>query len=156
MDLIASDFAGATVYIDVTIVSPVVVSSYHLMQAAKKPGYAALRAEYGKRQRYAVQNIVPFAIELGGRPGPTALKFIRELFRTDGAVRDQGIADAWSTLSSALHSATATQINKTGQPHQQHHTTSNTQQQQPPQPQPQPQPQQPPHANQPPTAAAGT
>ena len=112
MDLIITNLGGCTVYIDVTIVSPVVTPPYHLMQAATKPGYAALRAEYGKRQRYPIPNLIPFAIELGGRPGPTALQFIRRLFREEGATRDRRIADAWSSLSTALHSATANQLNR--------------------------------------------
>ena len=116
MDLIVTNLNGRTVYIDVTIVSPVIVSPFHLAQAANKPGYAALRAEFGKRQRYPIPNLIPFAIEIGGRPGPAARTFIRDLFREDGAARDQSIADAWSTLSTALHSATAHQLNKTAKP----------------------------------------
>ena len=114
MDLIITNVVGAATYVDVCIVSPILANQYHLTQAANKPGYAALRAEYGKRQRYPVPNMIPFALELGGRPGPTAKLFIRQLFSTDGATTDQRIADAWSTISTALHSAVATQINKTG------------------------------------------
>ena len=84
MDLLVTDFMGARAYIDVTIVSPVVHTAYHLASAAKKPGYAALRAEYGKRQRYPVPNIIPFVLELGGRPGPTVVRFVRDLFKFDG------------------------------------------------------------------------
>ena len=113
MDLLITDLMGARTYIDVTIVSPIVNTAYHLAAAAKKPGYAALRAEYGKRQRYPTPDIVPFVLELGGRPGPTALRFIRDLFKHEGATRTQSIADAWSTLSSTLHSSTAEQIHKT-------------------------------------------
>ena len=114
MDLVVADFGGSTVYIDVTIVSPVLADPHHLAQAAKTPAYAALRAEFGKRKRYPVPNMIPFALELGGRPGPSAQRFIRELFRVEGAGRDQGIADAWSAISSALQGATARQLNKTG------------------------------------------
>ena len=116
MDLIITNLNGRTIYIDVTIVSPVLCSPYHLLQAATKPDYAALRAEFGKRQRYPIPNLLPFAIEIGGRPGPTAHKFIRDLFREEGSTRDQRIADVWSSLSTALHSATALQLNKTAQP----------------------------------------
>ena len=138
MDLIITNFAGVVTYIDVCIVSPILANQHHLVQAAKKTGYAALRAEYGKRQRYPVNTMIPFALELGGRPGPTAKLFIRELFRTEGATTDQRIADAWCTISTALHSATSKQINKTGTPHPQ-------QQQHPP-----------PHIPQPPAAAGST
>ena len=112
MDIITTDLAGARLYIDVTIVSSVVAHAYHLAQAAIKPSYAAGRAEFGKRQRYPTNNILPFAMEIGGRPGPSALRFIRQLFRTPGADRTIQIADAWSTLSTALHGAVATQLNK--------------------------------------------
>ena len=117
MDLIVTDYAGKTQYIDVTIVSPVVVNQSHLSSAANKPGYAALRAEYGKRQRYPVDTIIPFAMEIGGRAGPTAQLFIRDLFKTEGSARDINIADAWSSISSALHTATSSQISSTATRH---------------------------------------
>ena len=118
MDILTTDFTGSRLYIDVTIVSSVVAHAHHLAQAANKPSYAAMRAEFGKRQRYPTDNILPFAMEIGGRPGPSALRFIRQLFRTPGADRTLQIADAWSTLSTALHGAVATQLNKsfTSQP----------------------------------------
>ena len=116
MDLILTNLGGRTVYIDVTIVSPIVTSPYHLMQAATKPAYAAMRAEYGKRQRYPIPDLIPFALEIGGRPGPAAQQFIRSLFREEGATRDRRIADAWSTLSTALHSATSHQLNRSAVP----------------------------------------
>ena len=112
MDLIVTNHTGKTQYIDVTVVSPVVNNPSHLSNAAKKPGYAALRAEYGKRQRYPVDAIVPFALELGGRPGPTAQTFVRDLFTTEGSTRDISIAGAWSSISSALHDFTSSQIHK--------------------------------------------
>ena len=123
MDLIVADLGGAITYIDVAVVSPVVATAQHLAGAARTPGYAALRAEFGKRQRYPVNNIVPFVMELGGRAGPSAQKLIRDLFKTEGSARDQSISDVWATLSSALHSATAHQINKTGHTHAAPNTT---------------------------------
>ena len=116
MDIITTDFTGARIYIDVTIVSSVVAHRYHLAQAANKPSYAAMRAEYGKRQRYPTGNIIPFALEIGGRPGPSALRFIRQLHRTPGTDRSLRIADAWSTISTALHGAVSTQLNKSASP----------------------------------------
>ena len=116
MDIITTDFAGSRLYIDVTIVSSVIAHPYHLAQAAKKPAYAAVRAEFRKRNRYPTNNIVPFALEIGGRPGPSALRFIRQLFRAPGADRTLRIADAWSTISTALHGAVATQLNKSTTP----------------------------------------
>ena len=114
MDLIVADLGGGPTYIDVAVVSPVVATAPHLAGAAKKPGYAALRAEFGKRQRYPVNNIVPFVLELGGRAGPSAQKFVRDLFKTEGSARGQSISDVWANLSSALHTATACHIIKTG------------------------------------------
>ena len=116
MDILVTDSMGARAYIDVAIVSPIVHTAYHLAAAAKKPGYAALRAEYGKRQRYPVPNIIPFVLELGGRPGPTALRFVRDMFKLDGASRAHTIADVWATISSTLQSSIADQIHKTHTP----------------------------------------
>ena len=139
MDIIVTDISGRRTYVDITVVSSVVANAYHLACAANKPGYAAMRAEYGKRQRYPTDNIIPFALEIGGRPGPTALRFIRQLFRTDGADRTQSIADAWSTLSTALHGATAQQLNNST--HIPHSPTAL--------PQPEPNPAAPPQLHQP-------
>ena len=48
MDLVVCNFGGRPVYIDVTVVMPVVNDPGHLLRAAQKPGYAANRAEYAK------------------------------------------------------------------------------------------------------------
>ena len=123
MDLLVTDFMGARAYIDVAVVSPAVVAAYHLASAAKKPGYAALRAEYGKRQRYPVNNIIPFVLELGGRPGPTAIRFIRDLFKLEGSSREQNIADVWTTISAALQTSIGEQLHKVHiSPTAPHHT----------------------------------
>lgn len=126
MDLLVTDIMGARTYIDVTIVSPIVHTAYHLAAAAKKPGYAALRAEYGKRQRYPIPNLIPFVLELGGRPGPTALRFVRELFKVEGSTRSQTIADVWATISSTLQSSIADQLHAAHQPLTPAHQTAPT------------------------------
>ena len=115
MDLLVTDIMGARTYIDVTIVSPIVHTAYHLAAAAKKPGYAALRAEFGKRQRCPVPNIMPFVLEIGGRPGPTALRFIHDLVKTEGASRAHSIADVWATISTTLQSSIADQLHRAHQ-----------------------------------------
>ena len=44
MGIVVTDLLGKRIYVDVTIVSSVLANAYHLLRAAKKPGYAAMRA----------------------------------------------------------------------------------------------------------------
>ena len=61
-------------------------------------------------------NIIPFVLELGGRPGLTAVRFVRDLFKFEGASREQNIADVWTTISSALQSSICEQLHKAHTP----------------------------------------
>ena len=101
---------GSVRYIDVAIVSPVVANAAHLAGASTRDGYAAKRAEAYKRNRYPIDNLVPVVIELGGRPGPTARKFVAQLFPEDEPERAKAIAQVWSTLSNVVQSAITGQL----------------------------------------------
>ena len=115
-DIIVASFTSGPKYLDVVLPSPVIANQHHLNQSANRPGYAATHMEYKKRMRYTNPNLIPFAVELGGRPGPSALRFIRDLFRHEGADRETKISDAWSLLSTTLQSSVADQILKTHNP----------------------------------------
>lgn len=82
-----------------------------MAEAANKPGHAASRAEHQTRVRYPHRDLIPFAVELGGRPGPSATKYIKSLFTTTTtAHRDFTAADAWTCISTALQAAVAEQV----------------------------------------------
>ena len=86
MDIIVMNTDGVVQYIDVAIVSPVIANANHLASAGNKDGYAAKRAEDRKRARYPIRNLVPFVIELGGRPGNLARKFVASKFQVARAL----------------------------------------------------------------------
>ena len=109
MDIIVMNLDGTVHYIDVAIVSPVIANANHLAAASLRDGYAAKRMEAHKYNRYPVRNLVPFVLELGGRPGPAARKFVSSLFAESDTTKARGIAQVWATLSSVLQSAVAGQ-----------------------------------------------
>ena len=99
---------GFPCYVDVVIVSPV-SSDHGLMNgSANKEGYMLKRAERAKHARYDTDRLVPFAMEVTGRPGPAARKFINELVKDSD---DKGLVTSqiWSCLSSVLQSAVSMQ-----------------------------------------------
>ena len=60
--------------------------------------------------RYTSSGVVPFAIEIGGRPGVRAAQFIRSLFHEEGIDTDIKITDVWATLGSCLQTGLALQV----------------------------------------------
>ena len=110
MDIIVMNLDGCVQYIDVAIVSPVIANANLLANAGRRDGYAARRAENKKKQRYQVRNLVPFVIELGGRPGNLARKFVSSLFDDEDPGKAIGISRVWSTLSCVMNSAISEQL----------------------------------------------
>ena len=110
MDIIVADLRGAVTYIDVALVSPVVQDPARITAAANRNAYAAKRMEAIKRARYPGVNLIPFVIELGGRPGPSARKLITDLFEHETQDRESSIAQAWTMLSCVLQNSIARQI----------------------------------------------
>ena len=118
MDIVVVEYGRTTHYIDVTVVSPVTQDPHFILESANKPGHAASKAEAGKRYRYPHRNLTPFAMEIGGRFGPSAITYLQSLFREPGASTDYTMSDALCPLSTALHAHTAQQICAA------HHTTA--------------------------------
>ena len=110
MDIIVVQYGSTTRYIDVTVVSPVTADHHFVIESANKPGHAASRAESFKRTRYPHAALVPFAMEIGGRLGPSAQSYLQSLFREPGASTEYTMSDAFTTLSTALHTHTSQQI----------------------------------------------
>ena len=119
MDLIATTLNGQPTYIDVAIVSPVVADPHHIARAAKKPGYAAMRAEYGKRQRYPNTQHRTFCLGAGRAARPKCPTIHTGALPARG--RHKGAVDRRRLVDHLLH---ATLIHLT--PTQQNHTTTPT------------------------------
>ena len=65
--------------VDVTVVSPFAGSDAFRAVCSRRDGYAARRASVSKRTKYDQADLVPFAIETGGRLGADARSFLRKL-----------------------------------------------------------------------------
>ena len=70
-------------------------------------GAAASREEDVKRARYPGPLLRPFVVEAHGRPGETAMSFLRDFAPSDPEVRSKVLADAWQSLSVVLQTANA-------------------------------------------------
>ena len=113
MDIVVVQYGTTTHYIDVTVVSPVTEDPHFILESANKPGHAASKAEGIKRTRYPHRALTPFAVEMGGRLGPSAITYLQSLFREPGASTDYTMTDALTTISTALHTHTAQQLYNT-------------------------------------------
>ena len=71
MDLVVHDGA-ARLLIDVTVVSPLAGDAGHIDACARREGHACRRAAAFKRGKYPHKELVPFAVETGGRLGTDA------------------------------------------------------------------------------------
>ena len=77
---------------------------------AARNGVAAAEAEDSKRLRYPGPNLVPFVVELLGRPGEDAISVLRSFAPSDPAERSTVLGHAWQTLSVLIQNAHAEQL----------------------------------------------
>ena len=97
---------GVPRWVDVAITAATTVCERSLAARAKIDGRAARDEEAVKRSRYHGR-AQPFVLEAHGRPGPSAMAFVRA-FSVDGdATASESAADAWAALSSVSQSGTA-------------------------------------------------
>ena len=73
----------------------------------QRSGAAAARAEDGKRLRYPGPSLVPFALEALGRPGQSAIAYLRSLAPTEPHARSKWLGSTWQTLSVLLQTGNA-------------------------------------------------
>jgi hypothetical protein len=78
MDLIAQDGVQRFL-VDVTVVSPYAGDASFRAACARRDGHAARRAAIHKRSKYLTEDLVPFALETGGRLGADARAFVKRL-----------------------------------------------------------------------------
>ena len=67
------------ILVEVVIVSPLAGGDSFRTACSRRDGHAARRAECVKRARYPTPDLVPFAIETGGRIGSAARAFLMRL-----------------------------------------------------------------------------
>jgi len=105
LDVVAHDGASRHL-IDVVVVSAYAGDGSFRRACARRDGHAARRAEIAKRRRYPTGDLVPFALETGGRIGSEARAFllkcasradnlaieIQYLYRAGSSVLQDGVA----------------------------------------------------------------
>lgn len=84
LDVVVHDGVSRSL-VDVVIVSPYAGDASFRRACARRDGHAARRAETLKRRRYDSSDLVPFALETGGRLGADARAFC---FKMAGAAED--------------------------------------------------------------------
>jgi hypothetical protein len=110
LDVVFQDTQARTAYADIAIVAASSVCSSLKRARAARDGAAAARAEDGKRMRYPGPNLVPFVIELLGRPGADAIALLRSFAPRDPMERSEALGKAWQALSVQIQIAHAEQL----------------------------------------------
>ena len=75
LDVIVHDGAHRML-VDVVVVSPLAGGDAFRHACSRRDGHAVRKAEMSRRRRYASDDLVPFAIETGGRLGTEARAFL--------------------------------------------------------------------------------
>ena len=108
LDLVVHDGAHRLL-LDVVVVSPFASGDGFRRACARRDGHAARRAEITKRTRYPSNDLVPFAVETGGRLGNEARAFLLRCaeFAEDPSKERQFL---YRAISSVLQDRIAKQI----------------------------------------------
>ena len=110
LDLVIHD-GISRMLVDVVVVSAYARDTNFRAACARRDGHASRRAAVAKRVRYPSQDLVPFAVETGGRLGVDARAFISCLAAgaEDPAAERQYL---YRAVSSVLHDGVARQLQK--------------------------------------------
>jgi len=105
---------GGQVLIDVAVVSAMAGDAARVANAGRRDGVAAQRACGVKLSRYG-ETVVPFVVEVGGRPSEAAKAWLRHLLprisedAEEAAIRG---ADAWRRISCVVQRYVALQLRR--------------------------------------------
>ena len=108
MDICATDAAGKTVHIDVTVASPLTASAIRA-GSAFKPGIAAAILEKHELNKYRVAELAPFAVETCGRLGDHAADLFRRIAPA-GANKSRSISMMQQDLATILQRLNAEMV----------------------------------------------
>jgi hypothetical protein len=78
MDLVLHD-GSQRMLVDVTVVNAYAGDAAFRAACARRDGHAARRASIAKRAKYDAEDLVPFALETGGRLGVDARALLKRL-----------------------------------------------------------------------------
>lgn len=108
LDVIAHDGANRLL-IDVVVSSPYAGGPEFRAACARRDGHACRRAAIAKRQRYPTEDLVPFAVETGGRLGTDARALLARMAQA-AEEPDREIQYLQRAVSSILQDGVARQL----------------------------------------------
>ncbi len=113
MDVVYQDPDLGTQFIDVSVVSARAGVQARVMTAARREGHAAERACALKKARYG-EAVLPFVLELGGRPSGPAMAWVRTLVARAGEDSEMPLlgAQVWGRISCTLQRYVALQLRR--------------------------------------------
>ena len=114
MDVVHQHPTLGTTWIDVSVVSAAAGDAHRQIQAARKDGVAAANACIGKHARYG-ESVVPFVLEIGGRPSTPALTYVRTLLHCSPEENEEAPlqgATIWGMISCTLQRHVALQLRR--------------------------------------------
>ena len=97
--------------VDVVIVSPLAGDDSFRRACARRDGHAVRRAECIKRVRYPTQDLVPFAVETGGRLGNAARAFLLRIAEVAKEPVQERVA-LYRAISSTVQDGVARQLER--------------------------------------------
>ena len=110
LDIVVHDGASRSL-IDVVVVSALAGDSSFRRARARRDGHASRRAELAKRSRYNTDDLVPFAVETGGRLGTQARAFLQRCAKAAGDSAFETIY-LYRAVSSILQNSVAYQLER--------------------------------------------
>ena len=110
LDVAFLDTQARSMYADVAIVAASSICPATQRARAARDGAAAARAEDGKRLRYPGPSLVPFVIEVLGKPGKDAVSLLHAFAPRDPEEGSRVLGAAWQTVSMLAQTAHAEQL----------------------------------------------
>ena len=95
--------------VDVVVVSPMAAGPHHTAACARRDGLASRRAAAAKRAKYESPDLIPFAVETGGRLGTDARLLLRALAEATPDP-DRELQFAYRAISAVLQDGVARQL----------------------------------------------
>jgi len=113
MDIVFQAPDGSTQLIDVSLVSACAGPATRMLASARRDGVAADEACKLKHRRYGKGRVVPFVLELGGRPSAEARQWLRKALAwasPDADAPPVRGANAWARISCTMQRYVAAQL----------------------------------------------
>ena len=111
LDVVLHDGAARSL-VDVVVVSPYSTNMAFMAARARRDGHASRRAAIAKRARYPSDDLVPFALETGGRFGNDARALLLVKMAEASEEPSRELQYLYRAVSSMLQDGVARQLEK--------------------------------------------